>query len=135
VHPTIARIRDVLNAHDADGMAELFAPDYRGETPAHPHRSFDGPEQVAEDWREIFRLVPDVEVGIVKQSTDGPTAWTEWVWRGTRTDGDPFLMKGVTVMGLREDGRVQWTRLYMEPVEQGAAAIEQDVRRLSGATS
>jgi hypothetical protein len=41
-------------------------------------------------------------------------------------------MRGVTVMGLHDDGTVAWARLYMEPVEVGGAAIEETVRQLSG---
>jgi hypothetical protein len=41
-------------------------------------------------------------------------------------------MRGVTVMGLRDDGRIAWSRLYMEPVEQGGRSIEESVEQLSG---
>jgi hypothetical protein len=37
-------------------------------------------------------------------------------------------------MGLSDDGLINWARLYMEPVEQGGAAIEETVRQLSGST-
>jgi hypothetical protein len=53
------------------------------------------------------------------------------VWRGTYSDGSPFLMKGVTVMGLDDDGLISRARLYMEPVEQDSAPIDEAVRQLS----
>jgi hypothetical protein len=34
------------------------------------------------------------------------------------------------VCGLREDGLIQWARLYVEPVEEGGAAIREAVRQL-----
>jgi hypothetical protein len=87
---------------------------------------------VASNWSGMFRGVPDLEGGVVKESTDASTSWSEWVWRGTRTDGEPFLMRGVIIMGLHEDGLIAWARLYMEPVEQGGAAIDEAVRHLTG---
>ena len=134
MNPTIARLRDAQNRHDAEGMAALFAPNYRSEQPLHPQRGFGGREQVAANWSEMFAGVPDFEAGVVKESTDGSTSWTEWVWRGSHRDGSPFLMKGVVVAGLAHDGLIAWMRLYMEPVDQGGEAIEESVRRLSGST-
>ena len=131
---TVARLRDAINAHDVDAMTALFAPGYRSEQPVHPERGFDGREQVAANWRQMFAGVPDLKVGIVKESTDGSTSWTEWVWRGSHRDGTTFLMKGVTVMGMDDDGLVAWMRLYMEPVQQGGPAIDEAVRSLSGAS-
>jgi ketosteroid isomerase-like protein len=131
VNQTIERLRDALNEHDLDALVALFDPDYRSEQPLHPRRGFGGREQVAANWRHMFDGVPDLEAGIVKESTDGTTSWSEWVWRGSHRDGSPFLMKGVTVMGLRDDGLIAWARLYMEPVERGGAAIAEAVRHLS----
>jgi ketosteroid isomerase-like protein len=131
MNDTIARLRDAINRHDAEGMAALFTPNYRSEQPLHPQRGFSGKDQVATNWRRMFDGVPDLEAGVVKESTDGTTSWTEWVWRGNHRDGTPFLMKGVTVMGLTDDGLIGWARLYMDPVEQGGVAIDEAVRRLS----
>lgn len=133
MNDTIARLRDAMNGHDVEGMVALFAPHYRSELPVHPQRGFGGRDQVGAYWARMFDGVPDLEVGVVKESTDGSTSWSEWVWRGTQRDGAPFLMKGVTVMGLQDDGLIAWARLYMEPVEQGGAAIDEAVRHLSGA--
>ena len=132
MNDTIARLRDAMNGHDVEGLVALFAPNYRSEQPAHPQRGFGGREQVAANWARMFDGVPDLEVGVVKESTDGTTSWSEWVWRGAHRDGTPFLMKGVTVMGLGDDGLIQWARLYMEEVEQGGAAIDEAVLHLSG---
>jgi hypothetical protein len=134
MNETIARLRDAQNRHDAEGMAALFAPNYRSEQPLHPQRGFGGREQVAANWSQMFAGIPDFEAGVVKESTDGSTSWTEWVWRGSHRDGSPFLMKGVVVAGLTDDGLIGWMRLYMEPVEQGGPAIEETVRTLSKST-
>jgi hypothetical protein len=130
MNDTIARLRDAMNAHDVKAAAALLAPEYRSEQPLHPHLGFGDRDQVVADWTQMFEGVPDIEVGVVKEATAGSTSWSEWVWHGARRDGSPFLMKGVTLFGLREDGLITWARLYMEPVEQGAAAIDEAVRRL-----
>ena len=134
MNETVSKLRDAMNQHDAAAMAALFAPNYRSEQPVHPQRGFSGKDQVAANWTQMFDGVPDVECGVVKESTDGTTTWTEWVWRGSHRDGTPFLMKGVTVMGLTDDGLIAWARLYMEPVEQGGEAIDEAVLHLSGST-
>jgi hypothetical protein len=134
MNPTVSRLRDAMNAHDAHAMAALFSPSYRSEQPVHPERGFGGSDQVEANWSQMFDGVPDMQVGIVKESTDGSTTWSEWVWRGSRRDGSPFLMKGVTVMGLDDDGLISWARLYMEPVEHSGPAIDEAVRQLSGTT-
>ena len=132
MNDTITRLRDAMNDHDAGAMAALFAPDYRSEQPLHPRRGFGGRDQVAVNWRGMFEGVPNLEVGVVKETTADSTSWSEWVWRGAHRDGTPFLMKGVTLFGLNDDGLITWARLYMEPVEQGGAAIDEVVRQLSG---
>jgi ketosteroid isomerase-like protein len=132
MNDTITRLRDAMNRHDADAMAALFAPDYRSEQPLHPRRGFGGRDQVAVNWRGMFEGVPNLEVGVVKETTADSTSWSEWVWHGAHRDGTPFLMKGVTLFGLNDDGLITWARLYMESVEQGDVAIDEAVRQLSG---
>jgi ketosteroid isomerase-like protein len=132
MNDTITRLRDAMNRHDADAMAALFAPDYRSEQPLHPRRGFGGRDQVAVNWRGMFEGVPNLEVGVVKETTADSTSWSEWVWHGAHRDGTPFLMKGVTLFGLNDDGLITWARLYMEPVEQAGVTIDEAVRQLSG---
>lgn len=132
MNPTIARLRDAINSYDLDAMAALFAPDYRSEQPVHPNRGFGGPEQVVANWSAMFRGVPDLQVAVVTETTSASACWSEWVWCGTHSDGSPFLMKGVTVMGLDDDGLISTARLYMEPVEQDSVPIDDAVRQLSG---
>jgi ketosteroid isomerase-like protein len=133
MNDTIARLQAAVNRHDADGMAALFAPDYRSEQPAHPNRGFGGAEQVAANWSQMFEGVPDLTTEVVAHTTDGLTTWTEWDWRGHHTDGSGFAMRGVTLMGLNDEGLIAWARLYMEVVEQDGAAIAETVQQLSRA--
>lgn len=119
-----------LNAHDLDAFVDCFADDYDSAQPAHPDRAFRGREQVRANWSEIFAGVPDFRAELVRVAGAGDTAWSEWHWEGTQTDGGRLDMAGVIVFGLRGD-RVAWARLYVEPVEQQGAGIEAAVRDMT----
>ena len=118
----------VMNAHDVDGLVSMFAPDYRSQQPAHPSRAFTGRDQVRENWSGVFSGVPDFRPQLVRTTTaDDGTEVSEWHWSGTHADGSLFEMRGVTVLGI-ENERIAWGRLYMEPLEQNGADIDEMVR-------
>jgi ketosteroid isomerase-like protein len=135
MNATIRRLCERMNAHDAEGMAALFAPDYRSEQPAHPNRGFGGREQVATNWSGMFSGVPDLTAEVVSEVTVGSTCWAEWVWHGHHTDGSPFEMRGTTIVELVHDGLIAEMRLYMEPVERNGPAIDDAVRHLAEPSS
>jgi ketosteroid isomerase-like protein len=118
-----------MNRRDAAAVAEFFAADYRSEQPLHPNRGFGGRDQVLANWTSVFDGVPDFVAELLASASVGDVEWTEMRWRGTHRDGSPFLMQGVTVMGVRED-KITWARLYLEPVESGGADIEGAVQEL-----
>ncbi len=81
-----------------------------------------------ENWTSVFSGVPDFNAELLSSATTGDGSEIgEWRWRGTHTDGSPFAMRGVTVMGIEGD-RIAWGRLYMEVVERDGADIDQMVR-------
>src|SRR5262245_11577256 len=122
------RLLAAMNAHDLDAFVACFAPDYRSEQPAHPSRTFEGRDKVRENWSDVFAGVPDFAAELlVSATTDDGVEIGEWRWRGTHTDGSPFAMRGVTVMGI-EDELISWGRLYMDVIEQDGADIDQMVR-------
>jgi ketosteroid isomerase-like protein len=131
----MARVIDQLvermNAHDLDGVVGLMHPDYHSEQPAHPAREFGTSAQVRANWDAMFRGIPDFRAELLRSTDDGQTCWTEWHWRGNRTDGSPFDMRGVAIFELRDD-RIAAARLYMEPVEHDGTDIEQAVENQSG---
>ncbi len=129
----VDRLREAINRHDLDALAACFAPDYRSEFPAHPDRAFRGHEQMRRNWTQIFGGVPDLVASLRGCTVVGETAWAEWEWRGTRRDGAPFAMRGVTIQGVVGD-RIAWVRLYMEPVTTGAGS-DDAVRRVAGGAS
>ena len=93
----IDRLAAAVNAHDLDAVAGLIHQDYRSEQPAHPGRAFTGRAQMLANWEAMLAGIPDDCAEICRSVHDGGTAWTEWRWSGTRSDGQAFEMRGVTL--------------------------------------
>jgi ketosteroid isomerase-like protein len=127
----IERLKQAVDTHDLELLSGCFAEDFTNETPVHPARSFQGREQVRQNWAQIFGAVPDIQAEVVRSAVDGNTAWTEWEMRGTRRDGARHLMRGVSIFGLGED-RFTSVRFYLEPVEEGGVGVEAAVRLAVG---
>ena len=123
----VDRLVSATNDRDLDALVTCFAEDYVNETPSHPSRSFQGRDQVRRNWEQIFAFVPDLRVEVVRRSTNGDEAWTEWDMTGTRLDGTAHHMAGVIVFGVG-DGVARWARFYLEPVDEGASTIDDAVR-------
>jgi ketosteroid isomerase-like protein len=123
----IARLLGAVRRRDLDALTACFAEDYRNETPAHPARNFVGRAQVRRNWEQIFAAVPDLAADATAIA-DEQSVWSEWEMRGTRRDGQPHLMRGVVIFGLRA-GDAAWARFYLEPVDQGRADVNEAVRQ------
>ena len=122
------RLLSAMNAHDLDAFVACFAEDYDSQQPAHPNRAFRGSQQVRKNWEGVFNGVPDFTAELVLSVvTDEGVDVGEWRWHGTYLDGSPFGMHGVIVAGVAHD-RIAWARLYMEPIEQGGADIDEMVQ-------
>lgn len=122
------RLLAAMNAHDLDTFVACFAPDYRSEQPAHPSRAFSGSDKVRENWTSVFSGIPDFKADLLlSATTDDGVEIGEWRWWGTHTDGSPFAMRGVIVLGI-EGEQIAWGRLYMEVVEVDGADIDQMVQ-------
>ncbi len=115
-----------MNDHDLDAIEACFEPDYQSDQPSHPARSFRGTEQLRKNWSQILGGIPDLTAELKGWAANGEAVWTEWEWRGTRRDGSPSVMRGVTIQGLRGDV-VAWVHFYMEPVEESGAGVEQSI--------
>ena len=126
-----AALARATNAHDIEAFVSLFAEDYDSEQPAHPDRRFRGRDQVRANWSAVFSGVPDFRAELVASAVDADTAWTEWRWHGTHSDGSRLEMAGVIVMGVR-NASIIWARLYVEPVEAAGEGIIAAVREMSG---
>jgi len=120
-----------MNDHDLDAMVALFHADYVSRQPAHPSRAFVGRAQVRANWEAMFAGVPNLRSELVRSVQDGDTMWCEWIWSGTRTDAQPFEVRGVALFQIR-DGLIVAGTLYLEDVETEEIGIEQAVEGLSG---
>lgn len=129
----LERIGRAINAHDVDALTAAFADDVDSRQPAHPERRFVGAEQIRQNWVAIFAAVPDLRSWLERSITDGETVWAEWDWSGTRHDGQPHRMRGVTILGER-NGRAEWVRLYMEPVMPADGDIDRAIDELTATT-
>jgi ketosteroid isomerase-like protein len=125
------RLKAALNAHDIDAFVDCFAEDYDSEQPAHPDRAFRGRDQVRANWSAIFAGVPDFTAELVSAGAAGGAEWSEWRWQGTQEDGSKLDMAGVIVAGVSGE-RLQWARLYVEPVDRDGAGIDAAVRDMTG---
>jgi ketosteroid isomerase-like protein len=123
----VERLRAAMNAHDLDALVGCFAPDHVSQTPAHPERDFTGADRVRGNWAQILGAIPDLRADLVRSVVDGDTAWCEWDWSGTRRDGAPHRMRGVTLTTVRED-RISATRFYMEPVTRDGLDADSAVK-------
>ena len=50
MNATLSNLLDAMNAHDANRMAEWFAPDYHSQQPAHPNREYTGRDPEGHGW-------------------------------------------------------------------------------------
>ena len=126
----VTRLQAAMNAHDVEAFVACFAEEYDSAQPAHPNRAFRGREQVRANWSAVFTGVPDFRAELVRVNAVGDTAWSEWRWEGTQTDGGRLDMAGVIVLGVRDD-LVAWARLYVEPVEPAGVGIDAAVRDMT----
>jgi ketosteroid isomerase-like protein len=125
------RLVAAQNAHDIDAFVACFASDYSSEQPTHPDRAFIGSQQVRKNWTAMFAGVPDFRAELLDSATEGPTAWGEFEWRGTKTDGSPLHSRGV-IIGTVRDGRLAAARLYMSDVDRSGRGIDAAVERFTG---
>ena len=127
----VERLAALMNEHDLPGAAALIHPDYRSEQPVHPGRAFVGRAQMEANWKAMFEGIPDFHAELIRSVQDGETVWTEWHWTGSRRDGEPFEVRGISLFEVQLD-QIVAGRLYLEDVVHDDAGIEDAVRGLSG---
>jgi ketosteroid isomerase-like protein len=130
----VERLHAAINAHDLEALVGCFTPDYLSEAPAHPARDFVGSDQVRRNWGQILAGVPDLRAELVRSSVVDDTVWSEWDWQGTRRDGQPHHMAGVTIQGVEGDA-IAWVRFYMEAVEAAGAGPDAAVLQAIGSST
>jgi hypothetical protein len=101
------------NHHDLDAMVAMFSRDYESEQPFQPERNFVGQGGVRKNWSFLFHNIPDLQVDILSEITEGEIVWSELYIHGTQLNGKPHLTRGTTIQRIR-DGLIVWSRLYLE---------------------
>jgi steroid delta-isomerase-like uncharacterized protein len=133
------RYTDLINAHDAQGIGELFADDAIFVDPTGEYR---GRDAIVGYWEGFFRAFPDLQGGDEFEAESGDTAINEWTASGTHTGplegpegmipatGKRITVRGADAMTVR-DGLIQSHRVYYDQmsflvqlglVPEGAAA-------------
>src|SRR5215471_18176527 len=111
------RMTQAANRHDLDAMVACFAPDFRSEQPLHPERNFVGQAGVRKNWSFFFSTIPDIQIEILGEVTEGDTVWAEVHFHGEQTDGKQFTVRGVTLQSISAD-QIIWARMYIETVQE-----------------
>jgi hypothetical protein len=114
----MAALRDAINSHVPERVTDCFTGDYVCERPLRPVEGFIGSDQVAANWRKLFAGLPDLQAEILRHAQHGHELWSEWEMRGTDPTGATVLLRGPVVLTTR-DGRIDWTRFYLDPVTTG----------------
>jgi SnoaL-like domain len=125
----LERLRDAQNAHDAEGMAALFAEDYASSQPLHAGRAFVGRAQVLENWtavlrayRTLFRSWCPTPSTAIPNGASGIGMGGMWMARRWPcVASQSFVVRGDLIV----EGR-----LYMEPVDTANEDIEAAVQEL-----
>jgi ketosteroid isomerase-like protein len=127
----IQHLLAAFNDHDLEAAATLFHEVYNSVQPAHPARAFVGRAQMHANWAAIFAVILDFHAEVLRFVDGGNTTWSEWSWAGTRTDGQPFDMRGVTIFQMKDD-LITGGTLYMEELERQDVGIAETVQILTG---
>lgn len=112
----VERLRDAINSHDADRVADCFSENYQCDMPMHPSRGFTGRARVLENYQALFARVPDLRATVLRSCEDGSRVWSEWEMFGTSDEGIPSASTGVVIILLVVDERIAHTRFYVDAV-------------------
>jgi ketosteroid isomerase-like protein len=126
----VDEFRKAVATHDAEAVVACFAEDCRFELPNHPARSFVGRAQARQNWAMIFESVPDLAIDLRNASYEEGRCWAEWEYTGTRTDGTPHLMRGVTIVDVDDAGRLASARFFVDYVDQAETSIAEHLASL-----
>lgn len=108
----VSRFVEAANRHDADGIEACLHPDFESIQPIHPSRNFRGARQVRRNWQAIFDVEPGFRLTVLRGAASQDTAWVELHGAGQAAE-----VAGVLIFGV-QDGRLRWSRIYSELVEQ-----------------
>jgi steroid delta-isomerase-like uncharacterized protein len=94
------------NRHDVDALMTFMADDCVFETTAGPEvcgARYVGRERVREAFARVFASFPDVRFDDARHFVAGDRGVSEWIFRGTSTDGKKVEVNGCDVFTVRDD--------------------------------
>jgi steroid delta-isomerase-like uncharacterized protein len=116
------RYTDLINAHDAEAIAALFADDGVLMDPTGEYR---GREAIGEYWQGFFQAFPNINGGDEFKAESGDAAINEWTASGTNegpletpegtipATGKRATLRGCDVITVR-DGNITSQRIYYD---------------------
>jgi len=131
----VENLREAINNHDLDAFVACFDVAYRRPTAVNSRlirlANSAAATKSERTGRRSFRRSLIFRLPASRVDPLELTEWGEWRRHGTRANGDHFEMRGVTLMGTRNN-HIVWGRLYMEEVEEAGEEIDHAVQRLAG---
>jgi steroid delta-isomerase-like uncharacterized protein len=116
------RMTQLISAHDAEGIAALFAEDGVFIDPSGEHR---GRDAIIQYWEGFFQAFPDMRGQDDFSAESGDTVMNEWSATGTHSGplegpegtipatGKEMTMRGADAITVR-DGLIQSHRAYFD---------------------
>jgi ketosteroid isomerase-like protein len=127
----VSKFTSAVSSHDPDAVVACFTDGCEFVLPQRPARSFVGRAQALHNWSTIFSAVPDLQVKALDVVHDGNRCWVEWEYTGTRTDGQPHHMRGVTIVEVDEAAQLRSARFYVDYVDTDSASIGEHLRSMT----
>ncbi len=118
----VERVGDCLSAGDVEAALALYEPN--ASFLAHPDQPpVHGTEQIREALTGFAALQPTMDGEIVKvvEADDVALVVNRWTMRGTRPDGEPLEMTGVSADVVRRQDDGSWRVVVDDPWGGGAA--------------
>jgi steroid delta-isomerase-like uncharacterized protein len=116
------RYTELINAHDAEGIAALFAEDGLF---TEPTGDFKGRDAIVGYWRAMFGAFPDLQGRDDLKAEAGDSAFNEWTAGGTNSGpletpegtipatGKRVTFRGCDIVAVK-DGRIYEQRAYYD---------------------
>jgi ketosteroid isomerase-like protein len=99
---------DAFNRHDLDALMDHMTEDcvFDASAGSEPHgRRYVGREDVRRGFADVFATFPDGQWDEGRHLVAGDRGLSEWVFRGTKTDGTRVEVNGIDVFTFR-DGKI-----------------------------
>jgi steroid delta-isomerase-like uncharacterized protein len=90
-------IFDVINAHDAEALRQVYAPSVRAR---FPMRTVRGADELVAWWRGVFTAVPDLTMTIEGMAEGEGEVFLRWRLAGHHTGGE---WEGIAPTGAQVD--------------------------------